>query len=633
MKLKSLTILNFKGISSLELDLDGKSAAILGDNATGKTSVYDAFTFLLFGKDSRGVTNFSIKPIVNGEPLHNVETYVAAGIETDDGSVINLIRRYREVWTRRRGDVEDTFTGHETAFYVDGLPVSQAAYKKAVESIIPEGLFRILTNPFQLPEAMKWQERRTVLFEIFGELSDADIAARDPRFQQLLAKAGRYTVEQYMTGLKTQIRGYNQELKELPARMDEAARTIIEDDDPEAARAAADQIALEANALRESLRGEDRELTVQMATVQRETLELRDRNAAYRMKTRAENAEQNRKAMNALAEQLEALHIPELEATAAIETKAAGALEQEVFQLRAKFTAEASRVFEPKDVCPACGRPFTDGEMEAARKAFDASVKARLDDINAEGRELTARLKAAKERASEALTELDRKKRIAAEYEEALAELRSAELAEDMEGYAEQLEALTERRADLMRAINAAATEAREKNQAISDKLAERMEALATARQHEAACIASRTARARIEELRDQQTAVVRSLEDSEAQVALCEEFIRTRVAAVEDSINRHFKLVRWQLYRDQINGGLDEICEATVDGIPFHDLNGAMRINAGLDIINACIDKTGKSAPVFVDNAESVTKLFEPDAQVIRLVVSEKDKQLRLQK
>lgn len=633
MKLKSITIINFKGIKSLSLDLGGKSVSILGDNSTGKTSVYDAFLFLLFGKDSRGAANFSIKPIVDGEPLHNVETHVEADIETDDGAVINLIRKYREVWTRRRGDAEDTFSGHESVFYVDRLPVNQAAYKKAVESLMPEGLFRILTNPFHLPEAMKWQERRSVLFEIFGGLTDADIAARDPRFQQLLADAGRHSVEAYLAGLKVKIRGYNNDLKELPARMDEAARAIIDDDDPDAARAAADQIALEATALKESLRGEDGELTVQMAAVQRESIELRDRNAAYRLKTRTENAEKNRKAMNALAEQLEALHIPELEATAAIETKAAGALEQEIIKLRGKFTAEASRVFEPKDVCPTCGRPFTDGEMEAARKAFDASVKARLEDINAEGRELTARLKEAKEKANEALTELDRKKRIAAEYEEALAELRSAELAENMEGFEQQMEALAERRADLMRAINAAATEAREKNKAISDKLAEKMEALTMARQHEAACMASRTARDRVEELRAQQLTVVQALEDSEAQVALCEEFIRARVAAVEESVNRHFKLVRWQLYRDQINGGLEEICEATVDGIPYHDLNGAMRINAGLDIINACIDATGKSAPVFVDNAESVTKLYEPDAQVIRLVVSEKDKQLRLRK
>lgn len=633
MKLKSITIINFKGIKSLSLDLGGKSVSILGDNSTGKTSVYDAFLFLLFGKDSRGAANFSIKPIVDGEPLHNVETHVEADIETDDGAVINLIRKYREVWTRRRGDAEDTFSGHESVFYVDRLPVNQAAYKKAVESLMPEGLFRILTNPFHLPEAMKWQERRSVLFEIFGGLTDADIAARDPRFQQLLADAGRHSVEAYLAGLKVKIRGYNNDLKELPARMDEAARAIIDDDDPDAARAAADQIALEATALRESFRGDDRELTAQMAAVQRESIELRDLNAAYRLKTRTENAEKNRKAMNALAEQLEALHIPELEATAAIETKAAGALEQEIIKLRGKFTAEASRVFEPKDVCPTCGRPFTDGEMEAARKAFDASVKARLEDINAEGRELTARLKEAKEKANEALTELERKKRTAAEYEEALAELRSAELAENMEGFEQQMEALAERRADLMRAINAAATESREKNKAISDKLAEKMEALTMARQHEAACMASRTARDRVEELRAQQLAVVQALEDSEAQVALCEEFIRARVAAVEESINRHFKLVRWQLYRDQINGGLEEICEATVDGIPYHDLNGAMRINAGLDIINACIDATGKSAPVFVDNAESVTKLYEPNAQVIRLVVSEKDKQLRLRK
>lgn len=633
MKLNSLTILNFKGIKSLKLDLSGESASVYGDNATGKTSIYDAFLWLLFGKDSRGSATFSIKPIVDGEPLHNVETHVEADIVMDDGTSMNLVRKYREVWTKKRGDLTDTFSGHETVYYVDGLPVSQANYKKIVEGIMPETLFRALTNPLYFPEAMKWQDRRTQLFKLFGELTDADVAASDSRFIQLLADAGRYTVEEYTAGLKVKIRGYNTELKEIPARIDEASRQILDEDDVEAAQAAEEQISAEIRALKDAMAGEDKELTVQMAQVQREILELRDQNNAHKEQARAENAEKNRKAMNALADQIAALHIADVKATVAIETRNEQDLSKRLVDLRARFAEVASEAYTAQDKCPTCGRPFPAEDLKAAQDAWEAHRKERLDAINAEGRELSAKQKAAKKAASDASEELARLEKIQAEYEDAMAGLRIADLTPDMAGFDKLMAVLAERRTQIMYAMTAAKEEAQKRNETISSQMGARYQDLIEAKSAVAACMASRTARARVEELRAQQEAVVEALENAEAQVALCEEFIRTRVSMVEESINSNFDLVRWQLYREQINGGLEEICEATVNGVPYHDLNGAMRINAGLDIINACINATGKSAPIFVDNAESVTSLYQPSAQVIRLVVSEVDKQLRLQK
>lgn len=633
MKLNRLTIINFKGIKSLDLFLDGESASILGTNAAGKTSVYDAFLFLLFGKDSRGSANFSIKPIVDGEPLHNVETHVEAELLTDTGKM-TLIRKYREVWSRKRGEASETFTGHESLFYVDGLPVSQTNYKKIVDSIMPEDLFRILTNPLHFPEVMKWTDRRSALFKMFGELSDQDVAGQDPDYTQLLEKAGRYSVEEYMAALKKKIRTYNQELNELPARLDEASRQILEDDDVEAARAKEESIADEIRALKATLSEDgDKDLVAQKMSIENEILQLQRKNNAHREKMRTENAERVRAAMNDLADQLTALHIPELEAELAIENRALDALNRSLENLRAKFTQVASEPYVAKEACPTCGRPFTKKDTDAAQKAFESARKARLDEINAEGRDLSAKAKEAKKKVSVASEELERRKKIRAEYEQAMKELRMSDLAPDMDGYAAALQDLTERRVAIMEAIDAAREGAKAKNAKVSQQMAERYHDLIEAKEAVAACMASKSAQERVEELRAQQASTVEAMEDAEALVALCERFIRARVSAVEYSINKHFRLVKWQLYREQINGGMEEICEATVDGVPFHDLNGAMRINAGLDIINACIDRTGKSAPIFVDNAESVVNLYELPAQVIRLVVSEYDKKLRLQK
>lgn len=633
MKLNTLTIINFKGIKHQEFNFAGKSATILGANGSGKTTVYDAFLFLLFGKDSRGSATFSIKPIVDGEQLHNVETHVEAELDTGDGT-ISLIRKYREVWSRKRGDVSETFTGHESTYYVDGLPVSQAMFKAKVDQLVNETTFRSLTNPFYFPEVMRWQDRRSQLFKLFGSLTDQDVAAQDPRFQQLLKDCGHYTVEQYRDGMKVNIRKYNQDLKEIPARMDEVARQIIEDDDTSYAEASLDAIADEIRRLKASLEEDgDAELTAQRVAVEGEIAALQQKNQAHRDRIRIQNAENNRKAMNDLVEQIAGLDLVGHEAAARMRVQKTGEIQKRIEDLRATFTAVASEPYVPIEVCPTCGRPFDKSNIEEARQAWETAQKDRLDSINTEGRELAKMLKAAKEEASEALSELEKRQKIAAEYEAAMEALRTVELAPDMDGYAEAMNQLTEKRSAILEAIAAASEGVKAKTANIMTQIAQKQNEYAEAKKTLAELSASRSARERLDELRETQAYKVEALEEAEATVALCEEFIRTRVSMVEDSVNSHFQLVKWQLYRDQINGGLEEICEATVDGVPYHDLNGAMRINAGLDIINACIDATGISAPVFVDNAESVTNLYDVNAQVIRLVVSAKDNQLRLGK
>jgi hypothetical protein len=81
-----------------------------------------------------------------------------------------------------------------------------------------------------------------------------------------------------------------------------------------------------------------------------------------------------------------------------------------------------------------------------------------------------------------------------------------------------------------------------------------------------------------------------------------------------------------------QINGGLNETCEVTYNGVPYSDLNNAMRINIGLDIINTLSAHYGISVPIFIDNAESVTSLEAVNGQVIRLIVSEQNKKLNVE-
>ena len=109
------------------------------------------------------------------------------------------------------------------------------------------------------------------------------------------------------------------------------------------------------------------------------------------------------------------------------------------------------------------------------------------------------------------------------------------------------------------------------------------------------------------------------------------ENFIKLKVDTIENRINEKFSLVKFKLFEDQINGGQVETCEALVNGVPFSSLNTASKINAGIDIINTLCEFYNVSAPIFIDNRESVVKLLDSNSQIINLIVSESDKKLRI--
>lgn len=136
LKLMDLEIRNFKGCGSLSLPLDGRSASIYGDNAAGKTTVYDALTWLLFGKDSRGNGSFEIKPLdAAGEVAdHGAVTEVSATLWAD-GEPVTLRKTYYEKWSVKRGNADATYDGNTSEYYVDDVPVKKYAFEAKVDEL------------------------------------------------------------------------------------------------------------------------------------------------------------------------------------------------------------------------------------------------------------------------------------------------------------------------------------------------------------------------------------------------------------------------------------------------------------------------------------------------------------------
>ena len=229
IKIKRLVLENFKCHSNLTLTFNGGNASVYGDNASGKTSIYDALTWLLFGKDSQGngEKNIEIKPLdADGEVKdHEALTAVEAVLDVN-GEELQLRRTYKEVWTTKRGSSTATFDGNTSEYYVNGVPCKKNAFQDKVNELVSEDTFRMLTSVSHFAAGISWQDRRAVLFQVAGVMDDSQIMATDAAFAPLVESMGKLSIEDYKKKLLSEKRKFVGAKTEIPARISECQKTI-----------------------------------------------------------------------------------------------------------------------------------------------------------------------------------------------------------------------------------------------------------------------------------------------------------------------------------------------------------------------------------------------------------------------
>ena len=638
MKINRLGLENFKCHSCLELRFDGRSVSIYGDNATGKTSIYDGLTWLLFGKDSQGngEKNIDIKPLDRSGEVKDHQAITAVEAEfAADGETVTLRRTYREIWTTRRGSSEAVYDGNTSDFFVDGVPCKKNAFDAKVRELVPEDLFRMLTSVSYFAADMKWQERRAVLFDMAGTMTDKQIMAKEERFAPLLDSMGKLSLEDYKRKLQSQKKGLTGVRDDAPTRINECQRLLqeLEGIDFDGARENEKQLL----ALREELSGrligleqntemESKRLELRGLKLDRDTLESRNR--AYRdsQKQSGQDIHYLRKQLSGEQSRVQTLKMLAEKTQANLQR-----IDKELQRNRELWVQVNGEAFAG-GICPTCGQALPFEQLKAATADFDRKKRLRLSDIE------TAASRLKEERAQEALRlaelaeeENERRERIA-QLEEAIrtAEGRSAVIV-DMEGYGEALAAINEKIDAAQREVAKLTSDTEQvresircERNAVNDQLRFTQGLLAKE------AVKEQTVK-RIRELKEDARNAAEVLESIESMLFTVEEFVRYKARFVESSINNLFRLASFRLFREQANGGLEERCDAQYGGVPFLGLNNGMRVNVGIDIINALSRHYGVRVPLFVDNAEAVTRLEDCDTQVIRLVVSREDPVLRM--
>ncbi len=648
MKLLSLKLKNFKGIRDFALDAQGEDVSVYGDNATGKTTLMDSFLWLLFGKDSQDKKDFDIKTLdQDGNALPGLDHEVE-GVLDLEGQTLTLKKIYKEVWTKKRGSATATFAGHTTDHFIDGVPVKKKEYEDKIAEIADESIFKLLTNPRFFNDQMHWQDRRKLLLEICGDVSDQEVIASDKALKALPEILGDRSMDKHRDYIRAQLTRINKELQQIPIRIDEATRALPEL--PKSGKAAYENELNILNSLKRDTEARRLRLVAGwgIAEKQKALRELEAELLDMQNELRAgimEQAKAERVSMERTRQQMDNL-------SATIRTKQnilrdnqaeIERLEDRMAQLRGDWDREDKKAFsfEQDDTCPTCGQALPAEQLEAAREKaladFNQAKARKLEGITRQGKDDRARagelalqnagLEKEIQAAEEQLKELQQEE---AKIRERLDELNAK--AEDTVNDPAYVEKATGKQI-LMDAIEALKAGNREAIAEIDAEIVELNTRLEAARLSLSAYEAHVKGEARIKELEAQERELAAEYECLEGELYLTEQFVRAKVRLLEDKINAHFEHARFKLFNVLVNGGVEECCETTYQGVPWGTgLNNGAQINVGIDIINTLSEHYGFSAPIFADNAESVTEIIPTDAQLIRLVVSAGDKKLRVE-
>lgn len=646
MKIKKLSLRNFKGIKFLDIDMNSQNMSIYGDNATGKTTVYDAFLWLLFGKDSNNKKDFAIKTLDStGKEVSGIDNEVSAILIIADKEV-EIKRVYVENYTKKRGSAEAEFTGNRTDYYINEVPKKQKEFDEYIKSICDENILRILTSPTFFNEQVSWKEKREILLQICGDVSNEDIIKNNPEFAELSEILKDNSVSEHIKIISSKKKKVNEELQKIPTRIDEASRTAEEVDivkiseSKEELKDIENNISELENKIKEVSSGDVSGLEKDLRNHEAKLQNLITHFEAAKREVLKDTKDESAKIYLEIVDLKQKKTVLDMEVSRIQERF--NSIAENLVNLREEYKEINSEkfTFSDKLVCPTCGQDLPEEKVKSAREhafnSFKESKERKLSENISEGKKLAEKKSELEGLYPENTKELEETKSILEEKNRVYETLKK-EL-EELENKAGKFEDEPEykRLSEMIESLKRTIAESKE---SVSEKTAELRKELAELILKKKAVekiIATEsiieTSEKRIQELKKQQKTLGKEYEKLEKELFLCEKFIVERVRLLEEKVSENFEIAKFKLFQEQINSGISERCETMVDGVPYPALNNAMKINVGLDIINTVSKFYGFKAPVFVDNRESVVKLTDIDTQVISLIVSEKDKKLRME-
>lgn len=689
VKIQRLTLANFKGQRNVAVDFGDTVTTISGRNGTGKTTIADAFAWLLWGKDSEGNsdTKFGIKTTdANGDYIPDLEhevtgTFDITDTETGETTTVELRRVYIEEWKTPKGETQRVLKGHRTDFFYNGVPMkTKAEYDAKVAAIIPEDLFKNITDPYYFLN-LHWKAQREMLMQIAGRIDDETVAARRNDFVELLNRVTGKTLEEYKKEISVKRTAIEKALEKIPTRKDEVTRATPVA--PDYAALEAEKVRLEtslneleaaASSAAEANRiAYEKATRIQAQINKKRTLQQKAlfdasdkaRAKAYETNKAADDAsrelsgvERDEKAETQVYER----DINRISADGERGKRRKEDLQRQKEELKKRWNkvneAEyAEKIYNAAGplVCPVFGHLCADPmatekhQCDAAkaaeqfrtnqdkeREAFYTEQTKQLDVMDEEGQELNRLIEeqeAELVRLRKEYTDTDKAHNERAdEFAKKKAELQATIAAsprvdpnptikgEDLPEWVQLQKEIDALSAQLPGATSTATSgdiQAKRKElTAQLDDVKSKLNLRSVIEANEA----------RIVELDKEAATLAQNKASLQVEEDLIDDFVKERMDEVQRRINSLFQRVQFKMYKPLVNGEQEPDCVAYIEGTRYADKNHAGQINGGLDVINTLCAYHQVTAPIFVDNAESVNEFIPVNSQIVRLVVTSDD-------
>lgn len=630
MKLTKLELLNFKGLKSFAINLNG-DVVIRGDNATGKTTVFDSVCWLLFGKDSLDRADFEIKTLDGGKPIHKVNHEVTGTFTLDEGGTVELKRVYREKYSSPRGG-DITLTGHTTDYFVDGVPKKEKEYKEVVNTLIDESIFKLITNPLYFNETYSWQNRRKLLLEMCGDIDDAAVINSRDDLRRLAELLEGRTVDDHRKVVAAKKTAINKELDMIPVRIDEAVRNKPETAsdkeklirDIETLSAGIDEVEKQKAIIKNGFSSTEKESKIRDINRQLD---------AQKSKVLSDYHKQKQHLRGEYEASLTKLKMVEVDRDRCADrrdelNKEIERESKRIATLQSEFDAFNAQQFN-KESCPTCGQALPADKQAVLEAEFNTNKSKKLEEWKGLI-ESAVKLKENYEEQQKIMaSKIDSLTTEASQYNDAY-NVKFKEYEAYSEPNLEDDPVYADLKAQLF------LLEIDDEPGADTEELTKLDEELSSMKAKKADLETELNKfnliddiNHRILELESQQQKLVAEKNALDEASFLMDEFIKAKVNMLEENINSKFKLARFKMFNVMLNGNVEECCETTYKGVPYRSMNNAARINVGLDIINALTSYYKVNAPVFIDNAEAVTEFVPVNSQTIKLIVDESEPQL----
>lgn len=630
VRIEKLILRNFRGVQMFEMSSLPGVLNIYGRNGSGKTSIYDAWLWLLFGKDHEGRSDHELKP--NGKNRVNVE--VEAVILVNDMPT-KLKRVYREEWVKPRSENEEVFKGNTTDYSINDVGVKKSEYDQAVAVICDETLLKTITNPHYFAN-LKKEQQREVLFSLVPEITNEQISRQKTEYAELLKSITGVSFDNFKKELASRKRRIKSDLDKIPTEIETTNKNMPVTEDWK-------EIEAKIKSLQSEIEKIDLQLTDAAAKSEEEQkaiMAIQEQINSYL----ADNMKLERVEKQQIADDIERkegevrkilLSIGDDERDYKTKKVRKEGLEKDLAYYNDKINtlrsqwkdinSERLEFNENELICPTCKQSLPEHDIEERRThmeaAFNKSKADRLAANLAEGKKI-------KQMVDNLTEEINR--------------IALPEAPDTSEKHAtvyklnEDINVLREKQPQYMESIMYKANvskirELREQLKSPQEQTSiqeskDRKRELSTEIDGLKKRLFNRDIindlQKSIDEINARKSTLNQELAKLEQQEFTIKEFEFAKNTEYETRINMLFEKVQFRLFKEQVDGQVVPDCEATMNGTNYSTLSNAEKIFAGLDIINGISDHYGIIAPIVIDNRESTTTIPELRSQIINLHV-----------